>query len=183
MINNTQYVSHSFTFPGARMHAHALTHTPLPAGRAMQRPTYPISIFLSPQWGGGIIQPWRNHFRVSTRDHTTGIDKVLICFTKETLLDGQRSSFGWLGETAKAWKILKHGMLVTYRNELRLALPPRISVRSVTSFSAPPQFRFILWCSQYVKLYCIVSMVRLLAHYEFCTASVVPPICNSPLQI
>jgi len=53
MVNNAQYVSHSFTLPGARTHAHALIHSPLPAGRAMQRPTYPISLFLSPQWGGG----------------------------------------------------------------------------------------------------------------------------------
>ena len=138
MVNNAQYVSHSFTLPGARTHAHALIHSPLPAGRAMQRPTYPISLFLSPQWGeGGIIQPWRNHFRVSTRDHNTGTDKVLICSAKETLLDAQRSSFGWLWETTQARKILKHGMLVICRNELGLALLPLISVRSLTSFSAP----------------------------------------------
>jgi len=93
MINNTQYVSPSFTLPGARAHTRTQTHThsPLPAGRAMQRPTYPISLFLSPPVGGnnsGLTQPFpcehkRPYHRHRQSPHLFCDGNVLRCSEKQ----------------------------------------------------------------------------------------------------
>jgi len=168
----------------ARARERTRTHTQPTTSRSRNAATYLPNFPLPkpPVWGGGdnsaLTQPFPCEHKRPHHMH-----KVLISFAKETLLDAQRSSFGWLRETAKAWKILKHGMFVICRNELRLALLPLNSVQSLTPFSAPSPISFILWCSQYVTLHCTVLLVRLLAHYEICTASALPPFCNSPLQM
>jgi hypothetical protein len=122
--------------------AHARTHTHPTTSRSRNAATYLPNFTLSKSPVGGnnsaLTQPFpcehkRPYHRDRQRSHL---------FSKGNAL--RETFFGWLGETAKARKILKNGMFVTCRNELRLALLPLISVRSLTSFYAPqpPNFGF-----------------------------------------